>query len=328
MTKNNISLAEIAQKLREHEHFTIISHIRPDGDALGTIIALGMALKQIGKKVTLWNEDGVVEKFRYLPGWDMVSVPPAEPVDCDVIVALDTATKLRLGQVALNAIKSSKLWINIDHHVSNEGYGDFHYIDSHAPATGEIIYELIKVGGFDLTPEIADNLFCAISTDTGSFQYPNTTDRTFEIGAALIRAGVKVGELSQKMYESHPLRRIHLLRELLNVMKITSEGKVASFALTQKVVDDLGVLPEDNEGLIDIIRAIDGVVVAAFFEELPYDGKIRISLRSKDPNVDVCKVCQQFRGGGHTLAAGARFRGTIEEVQEKVLAAIANEINK
>ena len=325
MTKNNASLAGIAQVLRSHRQFTIISHVRPDGDALGCIIALGLALRELGKEVTLWNEDGVGEKFRYLPGWEMVSQPPAEPVDVEVAIALDTASQQRLG-TALNAVKSAQLWINIDHHISNEGYGDLVYIDATAPATGQILFDLIESAGLPLTPEIADNLFAAISTDTGSFQYPNTTARTYEIAAALIRAGVKVGALSQKMYESYPLRRIHLLRALLNVLKITCEGRVASFVLTQQMVDELGVLPEDNEGLIDTIRAINGVVVAAFIEELPKDGKVRVSLRSKDPRVDVCKICQQFRGGVHTLAAGARIRGTVTEVETKILSAICNEI--
>jgi phosphoesterase RecJ-like protein len=120
---------------------------------------------------------------------------------------------------------------------------------------------------------------------------------------------------------------VHLLRALLNVMKISCDGRVASFALTQRMVDELGVIPDDNEGLIDTIRAIDGIIVAAFFEELAGEGKVRISLRSKDPRVDVCKISRQFRGGGHTLAAGARFRGPVAEVEAKVLEAICNEIN-
>jgi phosphoesterase RecJ-like protein len=327
MSHSNATLAQITHAMRDHQSFTIMSHVRPDGDALGCIIALGLTLKALGKTVTLWNEDGVAEKFRFLPGSELVSKPPADPVDVEVAVALDTATKVRLGDQTLAAIKSAKLWINIDHHISNEGYGDLAYIDATAPASGQIIYELIDFAGFPMTREIADNLFAAISTDTGSFQYPNTTARTYEIAAELIRAGVKVGELSQKMYESYPLRRIHLLRSLLNDLKISCDGRVASFALTQKVVDELGVSPEDNEGLIDTIRAIEGIVVAAFIEELPTEGKVRISLRSKDAGVDVCKICQQFKGGGHKLAAGARIRGTIKEVEAKVLAAICDEIN-
>jgi phosphoesterase RecJ-like protein len=325
MTKSNATLARIADALRAHRSFTIMSHVRPDGDALGCIIALGMCLRHLGKDVTLWNEDGAGEKFHYLPGWETVSQPPADPVDVEVAIALDTASRQRLG-AALTAVKSAKLWINIDHHISNEGYGDLCHIDPEAPATGQILYELVTLAGFPLTPDIAENLFAAISTDTGSFQYPNTTARTYEIAAALIRAGVKVGDLSQKMYESYPLRRIYLLRDLLNVLKITCDGRVASFVLTQRMVDDLGVRPDDNEGLIDNIRAIDGIIVAAFIEELAAEGKVRISLRSKDPRVDVCKICQQFGGGGHVLAAGARIRGTATEVEAKVLAAICHEI--
>lgn len=303
-----------------------MSHVRPDGDALGCIIALGLSLRGMGKEVTLWNEDGAGEKFRYLPGWEMISKPPGEPVDVEVAIALDTANQVRLG-TALGAVKSAKLWINIDHHISNEGYGDYSHIDATAPASGQIIYELIRTAGFPMTKEIADNLFAAISTDTGSFQYPNTTARTYEIAADLIRAGVKVGDLSQKMYESHPLRRVYLLRALLNVLKIACEGRAASFALTQKMSDELGVVPDDNEGLIDTIRGIEGVVVAAFIEELAGDGKVRISLRSKDPRVDVCKICKLFGGGGHTLAAGARIRGAVEEVEARVMAAICDEIH-
>jgi len=143
----------------------------------------------------------------------------------------------------------------------------------------------------------------------------------------LIRAGVNVGELSQKMYESYPRRRLELLRALLNVLRFSSNDRVASFALTMESAKNLGVLPEDNEGLIDHIRSIEGVVAAAFFEELG-DGRVRISLRSKSPAIDVSKICGQFGGGGHILAAGARVKGSLAEVQEKVLQAIDHEFDQ
>jgi len=140
-----------------------------------------------------------------------------------------------------------------------------------------------------------------------------------------VKAGVNVGKLSQLMYESYPRRRIDLLRAVLNVLKITCDNRVASFTLSQETAKALGARPEDNEGLIDYIRAIDGIIVAAFIEELP-EGKVRVSLRSKDPAADVCKICAQFGGGGHTLAAGARIKGDLASVEEKVLKAICNEI--
>ena len=177
-----------------------------------------------------------------------------------------------------------------------------------------------------MDPAIAENLFVAISTDTGSFQYPNTTARTFEIGAELVRGGVDVGRVSQLLYENYPRRRTELLRELLGTMRFEANGKIASFSLSLKVAAELGVRPEDNEGLIDHLRAIRGVIVAVFFEEL-VEGKVRVSMRSKNEEVDVSGICQKFGGGGHKLAAGARVRGTLAEVEQKILEAICDVID-
>jgi len=315
---------EIASVLREHQRFAVLSHVRPDGDALGSQLAMGLALKHLGKDVAIWNEDGMLEKYSFVSGSELLTKPPAEPQDFDVVLALDTAIENRLG-IARDAVRSAKTCINIDHHPSNPGYGDLVYIDADAPATGQIIFELIKSEHLPFDRDIAENLYVAISTDTGSFQYPNTTARTFEIGAELIRAGVDVGSISQKLYENYPRRRIELLRELLDTMQFDAGGKIASFKLSLDTASRLRVLPEDNEGLIDHLRAIRGVIVAAFFEELP-DGKLRVSMRSKNEAADVCAICKQFGGGGHTLAAGARVRGTLCEVEKRVVTAIAEAI--
>jgi phosphoesterase RecJ-like protein len=288
---------------------------------------MALCLKELGKDVTVWNEDGMLEKLRFLPHSELVEKPPIEnPEEFEVAIALDTAVHNRVG-TCLKALKHADLWINIDHHVTNDHYGDLAHIDPAAPATGQILFELFHQNGLPLTPAMADNLFVAISTDTGSFQYPNTTARTYEIAAELIRAGVKVGELSQKLYESYPRRRLELLRALLNVMRLSANDRVASFSLSIATAKSLGALPEDNEGLIDTIRAIEGVVVAAFIEELP-ENKVRISLRSKNPKIDVSKICASFGGGGHTLAAGARLDGSLAEVEAKVLSAIAHEFEQ
>jgi bifunctional oligoribonuclease and PAP phosphatase NrnA len=324
--KDNCSLGAIASALRTHRTFAVVSHVRPDGDALGCQIATALCLKELGKQVRVWNEDGMLDKYRFLPQSDLVVTPPASPQNFDVVVALDTASRARLGK-CLEAIGNAQLWINIDHHPSNDHFGDLAYIDPSAPATGQIVFELIRQHDLPMTRAMADNLFVAISTDTGSFQYPNTSARSFEIAAELVRWGVNIGDLSQEMYESYPRRRIELLRELLNELRFTCSDRVASFGLSISAVNRVGARPEDNEGLIDHIRAIDGVIVAAFLEELT-DGKVRISLRSKTPDVDVCSICSQFGGGGHTLAAGARTKGTLAEVQEKVLTAICDEINR
>ena len=308
---------EIGRVLREHNRFAILSHVRPDGDALGCQIALALSLQQLGKEVRVWNEDGMLEKYSFLPRAELLTKPPAVPEDVDVAVALDTAIQNRLG-TAFAAVRSAKMWINIDHHLSNPGYGDLVYVDPTAPATGQIIFDLIKSQGFPFNREIAENLFAAISTDTGSFQYPKTSARTFEIAAQLVCTGIDVGRLNQQLYENYPRRRIELLRELLRTMRFESDGRVANFSLSLKTAAALQVLPEDNEGLIDHLRAIRGVIVAVFFEELS-DGKVRVSMRSKTDAIDVCMICQKFGGGGHTVAAGARVRGTLAEVEQKVL---------
>ena len=301
-----------------------MSHVRPDGDALGSQLALALSLQQLGKEVRVWNEEGMLEKYSFLPRAELVTKPPSIPEDFDCAIALDTAIQSRLG-TALAAVRSAKIWINIDHHLSNPGYGDVVDVDPDAPATAEIIFRLIKSQNLPFNRDIAENLYAAISTDTGSFQYPKTSARTFEIAAELIRAGLDVGRLNQQLYENYPRRRLELLRELLRTMRFEHRGRVASVSLSLKTAAELGVLPEDNEGLIDHLRAIRGVIVAVFFEELN-DGKVRVSMRSKDDAVDVCAICQKFGGGGHTLAAGARVCGTLAEVEEKVLEEIGDVI--
>ncbi|MGZ5004232.1 MAG: DHH family phosphoesterase [Chthoniobacterales bacterium] len=320
----NQSFSAIASALRENQRIAVLSHVRPDGDAFGSQLALGLSLRSLGKDVSIWNEDGMLDKYRFMPCAELLVRPPTAPQEFDLGVALDTAVQNRLG-LAGEAVRAPK-WINIDHHPTNPRYGNLNYIDPTAPATGQILFELISEQNLPMTPEIAENLFVAISTDTGSFQYPNTTARTFEIGAELVKCGVNVGRVSQLLYESYPRRRIELLRELLGTMRFAGGGRVASFSLSLKMAQDLGAKPEDNEGLIDHLRAIQGVVVAIFFEELP-DGKVRVSMRSKNEKADVAAIAQRFGGGGHTLAAGARVRGSLAEVEEKLLGVICDVIN-
>ena len=318
----------IAEAIHPAETIAILSHMRPDGDAIGSQLALMLSLRQLGKQVVAWNENGLPDSFRFLRYSELVTMPPppAEARIFDLAIALDTATRQRLG-TTLNAIRSAKYWINIDHHASNPGYGDLNYIDSSAPATGQIIYDFLQSQALPLTRETADALYVAISTDTGSFRYPNTRARTFEIAAHLISAGVNAGELARHLYDSYPKRRVLLLGELLRNARFDAEDRVASLSLTRETKDRYQVKPEDIDGLIDSIRAVDTVAVAIFFEELK-DGRIRISMRSKDDRIDVSRLCAEFGGGGHALAAGARARGSLGEVSARVLERVINEIGR
>jgi phosphoesterase RecJ-like protein len=324
-TPPNATVEQIGEALRSHQSFILLSHVRPDGDAIGSQLALGFSLMAMGKTVRMINEDGLPENLAFLPGSERIESPPAEVLDVEVAIALDTATKPRLGDAALNAASAAKLWINIDHHVSNPKYGDLNLIDSTSPATGQILYDLITALDMPLPDETRDAIYVAVSTDTGSFQYPSTTARTYEMAADLTRRGVNVGEINSKTYDDHPYRRLELMRALLNTLERSEDGVLAHWELRDQTRIDLALRPEDSEGLIDVIRAIRGVQLAVFFEELE-GGKIRVSMRSKDRRLDVCKIALEFGGGGHALAAGIRMAGPLEAAKQKVLGAIRRRI--
>jgi phosphoesterase RecJ-like protein len=315
------SFEQIGEVLRAHASFVILSHVRPDGDAIGSQLALGFALMAMGKSVRLINEDGLPESLEFLAGSERIELPPAEPVPAEVAIALDTATQPRLGVRALHAASQARLWLNIDHHVSNTCYGDLNLIDASSPATGQIVYDLITLLDLPMPAEARDAIYVAVSTDTGSFQYPSTTAKTYDMAADLIRRGVDVGSINSKTYDEHPYRRLELMRALLATLERTDGGLVAHWELREETRHDLALRPEDSEGLIDLIRAIRGVQVAVFFEEVA-DGKIRVSMRSKDRRLDVCKIAAQFGGGGHALAAGLRMPGPLEAAKARVLDAI------
>ncbi len=324
-TPENASFAEIGEVLRTHQSFVLISHVRPDGDAIGSQLALGFSLMAAGKNVRLINEDGLPDNLTFMAGSGKIELPPADPLDVEVAIALDTATKPRLGDRALHAASKAKIWLNIDHHISNPKYGDLNLIDSSSPATGQILYQLITALDLPLPAETRDAIYVAVSTDTGSFQYPSTTAATYEMAADLTRRGLEVGTINSKIYDNYPYRRVELMRALLNTLEISEDGLVANWELRDQTRIDLALLPEDSEGLIDIIRAIRGVQLAVFFEEL-VDGKIRVSMRSKDHRLDVCQIAMEFGGGGHALAAGIRMTGPLENAKPLVLEAIRRRI--
>ena len=324
-TLENASFEQIGEVLRNHQSFVLISHVRPDGDAIGSQLALGYALMAAGKSVRLINEDGLPDNLAFMAGSAKIELPPTEPLVVEVAIALDTATKPRLGEKALHAASQAQIWLNIDHHVSNPKYGDLNLIDSKSPATGQILYQLIIALGLPLPAETRDAIYVAVSTDTGSFQYPSTTAATYELAADLIRRGLDVGTINSQIYDNYPFRRLELMRALLNTLEISDDGLVANWTMRDQLRIDLSLRPEDSEGLIDLIRAIRGVQLAVFFEELP-DGKIRISMRSKDHRLDVCQIATEFGGGGHALAAGIRMAGPLEDAKSQVLAAIDRRI--
>jgi len=318
---------QVADCLRQHQTFLVLTHYRPDGDAIGSQLAVALLLNQLGKQVSLWNDDAVPAKFRFLPHSHLVTPPPDAARDFDGVIALDTSTWERVGTAA-QRIGQRKTLINVDHHVSNEKFADINWVVPDAPATGLLVFELIQRGGFTLTAEIATCLYAAIATDTGNFTYTNTTPGALRAAAELVEAGVNVGELCRHIYESYPYNRVRLLQMTLADLTLTDHNRIAYYWVTNEMFQRSGAKREDTEGLIDYARSIDGVLVAVLFEELPEPGKFRMSLRSKHPKLDVNSIARRFGGGGHREAAGARLSGNPKQIEAKVIAAISAAIRE
>lgn len=315
---------EIGDIIRAHQSFLVAGHVRPDGDVLACQIALGLTLQALGKTVEVWNPDGMSRKYSFLPHSDLVRRPPAEPRAFDVVIAVDTATHDRLGSIR-DRIASRKVFLNLDHHPSNTRYGDINWIKPTAAASGELVHQLLRNNRWPVTPAIAANLFIAIATDTGSFQYSNTTPCTLRLAAELVEAGANVAELSRQCFQSYPPGRVRLLQRVLASLKLACDNRIAFVWLTQEMYRQTGALHEDSEGLIDHVRAIDSVVIAAVFEQ-DDSGIIRISLRSKSDKVNVDKIAAKFGGGGHAAAAGARISGEAAAIEAAVLKAIEDAV--
>jgi phosphoesterase RecJ-like protein len=309
----------ILEVIREHETFCIVGHVRPDGDCIGSQLGLALALRNEGKRVTVWNQDSIPLKYKFLVGDGLIEKPKrGEKFDC--VIATDSASFERLGKVG-ECIGDRKILINIDHHQSNPRYGDVNWVSPREPSTGELIYRLMKVARWPITKPIADLLFTAISTDTGSFQYATTRPGTFHAGAELVTRGANLAKICDEVYQSYPLSRAKLLKHVYSKFRLAADDQIAWFWLKKSDFTRTGAESDDTEGLIDHIRAIEPVVVACVFEEVEPE-LTRISLRSKNANVNVNTIAAQFGGGGHMAAAGARIAGRPLSTQRKVIAAI------
>lgn len=309
----------IIEAIRESNTICVVGHVRPDGDCIGSQLGLTLALLNAEKKVTCWNQDAVPQKLRFLDPGKLVGRPQSgQNFDC--VIATDAASHDRLGLIGKH-IGTRKLLINIDHHQSNTRYGDINWVSAREPSTGELIFRLLKTAKWPITPEISDCLFTAVSTDTGSFQYPTTRPATYHVAAELVSRGANLAKICDEVYQSFPLARVGLLKHLYNKFHLTHENKIAYLWLRKADFSRCRAESDDSEGLIDHIRAIEPVVVACVFEEIEPE-LTRISLRSKTDLVNVNDIASQFGGGGHRAAAGARIPGRPLSVQRRVVNAV------
>jgi phosphoesterase RecJ-like protein len=312
-------LQQVAQVLREAKSVVLASHLNPDGDTLGCVLALQSALEAMGKRVVALSSDGVPEIYRFLPGSEKVLVS-TEQRGFDAAVVCDTGTPDRLGK-AKDAVFSARIIVDIDHHITEGAFGDVRIQQPKAAATAEIVYRLLKVMDVPMTPAIATCLLTGIITDTGLYRYMNVSPATFRLSATLMEAGASPAQIAEEVFERRSFPSVRLLGRALHHIQQEEQGQLVWSYLSYEDFVELGATDEDTEGIITQLRAVrDSIVIALLREVKP--GRVRVSVRSRDERVDVSKLAERFGGGGHRMAAGFWVEVGIAEAKEKVIEAL------
>lgn len=312
-------LPRIIELINQYQTFLITSHVRLDGDALGSELALAYTLRGLGKEALIYNQDQTPDNYQFLPGSEDIVQNLRDPEKYKVVFVLDCSDLSRIGAPAA-AIGSMPLIINIDHHVSNGGFCDVVYIDREASSTGELIYRLIREMGVPITKDVANNLYAAIMTDTGGFCYRNTKNETLYAAGKLVENGADPQWLSENIYDNGPLERIRLLTKALETLTLDLDDKVGSIVVSRAFLAATGAKSEHIEGFVDILRTIKGVLVSILYLELD-ENYYKLSIRSKG-QTNVEQVARHFGGGGHTNAAACQIRGSLTDVKRQVVDAV------
>ena len=313
-------LSQVVELIEQKHRFMITSHIRPDGDGLGSGLALYWMLRSLGKEPTVVLRDRVPPAYDVLPGADLVIVQPDVYEDYDAAFIIECSDVDRPGLPSLH----NQFVVNIDHHSTTMPFGDINWIDSTAAAVGEMIYNLSKALGVEVTKEIAECIYTALLTDTGSFHFSNTTERTLKIASELVRRGVEPARISQALFYSYPFSKVRLLGLVLSTIERDETGRIAWVTMDRETMYEADASEEDSDGIVNHALSVGEVEAVAFFKELE-PGVYRISLRSKGRN-NVAKVAELFGGGGHRNAAGCRVEGDFEDVKRRVIEGLQNAI--
>ena len=316
-------MKKIIQQLTTSSRVLVASHSKPDGDAIGSLLAMGIALERIGCEVTRYNESAIPAVYRFLPSVDSIQRQLTDLDRFDTAVILDCGGLDRVGS-AVDAITAIPAIVNIDHHTTNTRFGQYHLVDVNACATSEIIYRLIQAMGLELDVEMATAIYTGILTDTGSFRFSNTNRAAFSICEAMVAIGVNPSAVAQHVYGTYSLGRIKLLNLALDSIEISSNGRISIMTVTREMLSDTGTQPEDADGLINYARRIQDVKVAALIHELENGNgesrgrkRFHVSLRS-DGSVDVSRIASDFGGGGHAGAAGFSVESSLAELKKTI----------
>jgi phosphoesterase RecJ-like protein len=309
-------LEAAAKAIRDHDRFLLPTHENPDGDALGSLLAAKLALDELGKDAVmyLYGQVPLPAEYGFMKLDGLTREPPPDAGE-RVLIALDCANESRLGREP-TLHEAAPLVVDIDHHHDNTRFGDINVIVSDASSTGEILRDLIRLLDVDLTPEIAESLYIALVTDTGRFQYTNTTPRALRLAAELVEAGANLHRVFQGVYESVEFAKLKLLARALGRAEVYEGGRLVIAYLLREDFIDVGAVEPYSEGIIDYLRAVEGSDMAVLIREPPTRGgpKHRVSLRSRGDELDVSEIARKSGGGGHRQAAGFSSELPLDEL--------------
>ncbi len=311
------SLQEIAAELCMPGETLLTTHILPDGDSIGSMLGLGLALRAAGRDVTMHSADGVPMRYRFLPGAELVVSGNVPDADFARVVTLDCSDPMRLRPI-WPAIRN-RLLINIDHHTTNQCFAALNYVDPTAAATGEIVFDLLSVMNLSLTSDVASAIYVAVSTDTGSFKYENTTPRTHLIAARLMEAGARPQNFSLQVFDLRSRAATFILRTALSSLRFSEDGRIAWMILTEEDMRQAEAKDEDLEGIVNFAKNIDDVEVGLIFRAKT-DGTVKVAFRSR--SIDVSQVAEMCGGGGHPRAAGCSLDADLDTAVNTVLIAV------
>lgn len=318
MTNNTdpaLAVEQVADAIRAGTSFLVAAHESPDGDAIASTLALTNALREMGKEVVAYNADPVPQKLKFLPAADSMVTHVPEQARFDVGIILD-AGELQRAKVDLAGM--CKVGINIDHHPYSEDFGDIYCVDTNASATAIIVFRILKHLQHPISLAVAENIYTAILSDTGSFRYSSANSEAFYVAAEMVARGVDPWKIAGGLYESQEAERLHLLAKSLATLQISSCGRIASMYVTAQMFEDVGAGVELSDGFVNYPRSVQGVEVAVFLREHGPD-MYKIGMRSKGM-VDVGALARELGGGGHHNAAGAQMSGSVESVVADIFA--------
>jgi phosphoesterase RecJ-like protein len=318
-TTTPTELRQVADAIRSHDRFLLTTHENPDGDALGSILAASLALEQLGKDVTMYLAGTTPLPHEYaFMALGALSRSAPEDAHGRVLVALDCANERRMGPDPTILLEQTSLVIDIDHHHDNTRFGDINLVVAKASSTGEILRDLFAELDVELTPEIAEALYIALVTDTGRFQYANTTPKALRLAAELVEAGANVHRVFQDVYENVAFAKLKLLARALAKAKVYEGGRVIVADLERGDFEAAGAEEPFSEGIIDFLRAVEGTELVALIREPPTQNgpSRRISLRTRAEDIDVSAIARKNGGGGHRQAAGFSSEESVDEITE------------